>query len=227
MTDNLTPWAKRRLDRRRLFEIGAAGVGATIVAACGPPSVSAPTQAPAAAPTTAPAAAAPTTAPAAAPTATTAAAAAATPAATTAAAPTATTAAAAAPAANTGATTGQPVTIVFNTWWQPLQDAFVVLTKEFQDANPGVTVNTQFGGNDYTTKMEAGIVAGGFGDAATSDNGVQTKYMSAGQHYDMTDLLKQDNINLRANYALGGIEIWGGKVLNLPMDNDDRAVYYN
>jgi ABC-type glycerol-3-phosphate transport system substrate-binding protein len=75
--------------------------------------------------------------------------------------------------------------------------------------------------------MEAGIVAGGFGDAATSDNGVQTKYMSAGHHYDMTDALKQDNINLRANYALGGIEIWGGKVLNLPMDNDDRAVYYN
>jgi multiple sugar transport system substrate-binding protein len=43
----------------------------------------------------------------------------------------------------------------------------------------------------------------------------------------MTDLLKQDNINLRANYALGGIEIWCGKALNLPMDNDDRAVYYN
>jgi ABC-type glycerol-3-phosphate transport system substrate-binding protein len=226
MTENLGVLAKKRLDRRRLLEIGAAGLGATIVAACAPPSVAAPTPAPAApaAPAAAPTATSAPAAPAAAaPTATTAAAPAA-------AAPTATTAAAAVPTtapAKTGATVTQPVTIVFNTWWQPLQDAFVTLTKEFQDANPGVTVNTQFGGDDYTTKMEAGIVAGGFGDAATSDNGVQTKYMSAGHHYDMTDLLKQDNINLRANYALGGIEIWGGKVLNLPMDNDDRAVYYN
>ncbi len=210
----------RRIHRRHLLELGAVGVGATIVAACGPPSVAPP----AAQPTTAPAAGAAATAP----TATTAAAPAA-------AAPTATPAPAAAAAAatattapaNTGATVKQPVEVVFNTWWTPLQDAFTVLVKEFQDANPGVTIKTQFGGDDYTTKMEAGLVAGGFGDAATSDNGVQTKYMSAGQHYDMTDNLKQDNINLRANYALGGIEIWGGKVLNLPMDNDDRAVYYN
>jgi ABC-type glycerol-3-phosphate transport system substrate-binding protein len=200
-----------------LLEIGAAGLGATIIAACAPPSVAAPTAAPAGAPAAASA-----------PTATTAAAAAGAPTATTgAAAPTATAAAAAAPAANTGATTKQPVEVIFNTWWQPLQDAFVVLTKEFQDAHPGVTIKTQFGGDDYTTKMEAGIVAGGFGDAATSDNGVQTKYMSAGQHYDMTELVKQDNINLRANYALGGIEIWDGKVLNMPMDNDDRGVFYN
>ena len=88
-------------------------------------------------------------------------------------------------------------------------------------------IKTQFGGDDYTTKMEAGIVAGGFGDAATGDNGVQTKYMSAGHHYDLTDLVKQDNINLKANYALGGIEIWCGHILQMPMDNDDRGVYYN
>lgn len=219
MTENLSPLAKRRLDRRRLLELGAAGLGATILSACGPPSVSSPTAAPTTAPA-APAAAAPTAAAAGAAATTTTAPAAA-------AAPTATTAAAAAPAANTGATVSQPVTIVFNTWWQPLQDVFVVLTKNFQDANPGVTVKTQFGGDDYTTKMEAGIVAGGFGDAATGDNGVQTKYMSAGHHYELTDLAKQDNLDLRGRYALGGIEIWGGKVLQLPMDNDDRAVYYN
>ncbi|HEY3079869.1 MAG TPA: extracellular solute-binding protein [Chloroflexota bacterium] len=236
MRDNRGSDHSLRIARRRLLEMGALSVGATILSACAPPSVSAPT----AAPTTAPAAP-----PAAAPTATTAApAAAATPtqaaAATKPAAAAPTTAPAAAPtqaaaatkpavgaAAQTGATVKQPVEVVFNTWWQPLQDAFVVLTKEFQDQNPGVTIKTQFGGDDYTTKMEAGIVAGGFGDAATGDNGVQTKYMSAGHHYDLSAWVQSDNINLREHYALGGIEIWCGKVLQMPMDNDDRAVYYN
>src|SRR5512142_2620586 len=98
MTDVLSPLAKRRLDRRRLLELGAAGLGASILSACGPPSVSSPTAAPAAA--TSGSAAAPT-AVAAAPTA----AAAAAPTTAAAAAPTA---AAAAPAANTGATVSQP-----------------------------------------------------------------------------------------------------------------------
>jgi ABC-type glycerol-3-phosphate transport system substrate-binding protein len=227
--------SQKRIDRRRLLELGGLTLGATIVAACGPPSVTppTPTQAPAAAPTTAPPAqaAAPTaaqapTAAGAAPTAAGAAPTAAAAAPTPAAAATAP-AKATAPAAQTGATVKQPVEIVFNTWWQPLQDAFVILTKEFQDQNPGVTIKTQFGGDDYTTKMEAGIVAGGFGDAATGDNGVQTKYMSAGHHYDLSSWVQSDGINLKEHYALGGIEIWGGKVLQMPMDNDDRAVYYN
>jgi multiple sugar transport system substrate-binding protein len=204
MVDRGEHQSRKRVDRRQLLELGAAAVGATIVAACGPPSVT--NTAPAA--SGAGTAAAPTSAPAAG-------------------TPLPTSAPAAAAGVNTGATVKQPIEIVFNTWWQPLQDAFVVLVKEFQDAHPGVTVKTQFGGDDYTTKMEAGIVAGGFGDAATGDNGVQTKYMSAGHHYDLTELVKQDNINLRANYALGGIEIWCGKVLQMPLDNDDRAVYYN
>lgn len=223
MRDNLDSVSPRRIHRRRLLEFGAIGIGASIVAACSPPAVTPPVAAPAApapAAPAAPAAAAPTNT--AAPVAAAAAAATATPA-PAAAAATATPA----PAAAVGATTAQPVEVVFNTWWTPLQDAFTVLIKEFQDANPGVTIKAQFGGDDYTTKMEAGIVAGGFGDAATSDNGVQTKYMSAGHHYDMTDAVKADNINLRATYALGGIEEWCGKVLNMPMDNDDRGVYYN
>src|SRR5262245_9720043 len=198
--------SQKRIDRRRLLELGGLTLGATIVAACGPPSISppTPTAAPAAAPTTAPAPAAAPTAAAAAPTtaaaaptaaggAPTAAAAAPTAAAAAATAPAKTTA----PAAQTGATVKQPVEIVFNTWWQPLQDAFVILTKEFQDQNPGVTVKTQFGGDDYTTKMEAGIVAGGFGDAATGDNGVQTKYMSAGHHYDLSSWVQSDGIKDR------------------------------
>ena len=241
MSDNRGLDSSKRVNRRRLLELGAFTVGATIVSACTPPSVSAPTAAPAAKPTEAPKAAEapkPTEAPKPAEATKPAAAAAPTNTPAAAAAPTATTAAAAtkpaeatkpavAAAPQTGATTKQPVEIVFNTWWQPLQDAFVVLTKEFQDQNPGVTIKTQFGGDDYTTKMEAGIVAGGFGDAATGDNGVQTKYMSAGHHYDLSAWVQSDGINLKEHYALGGIEIWCGKVLQMPMDNDDRAVYYN
>lgn len=128
---------------------------------------------------------------------------------------------------NTGATTKQPVEVVYNTWWVPLQDAFSVLIKDFQEANPGVTIKPQFITTDYVPKMSAGLVAGNFGDSATGNNGVDSKWQSSGYHYDMTDLLKQDNINLRADYSLGGLELWCGKALAMPMDNDDRAIYYN
>jgi multiple sugar transport system substrate-binding protein len=201
-----------RLDRRRLLGLGAVTLGATIVSACGPPSVAPSTGGKVTSAPTAGAIPTPTSAP--------------SPAATQAPTPAASIPAAATRVV-TGATVQQPVEVVFNTWWQPLQDAFTVLIKEFQDAHPGVTIKTQFGGDDYTTKMEAALAAGNFGDAATGDNGVQTKYMSAGYHYDLTDMVKEDGINLRANYALGGIEIWCGRVLQMPMDNDDRAVYYN
>ncbi len=128
---------------------------------------------------------------------------------------------------NTGSTTKQPVEVVYNTWWVPLQDVFTDFIKDFQDSNPGVTIKPQFITTDYIQKMSAALVAGNFGDAATGNNNVDAKYQSGGYHYDMTDLLKEDNINLRADYSLGGLELWCGKALALPMDNDDRAVYYN
>lgn len=128
---------------------------------------------------------------------------------------------------NTGATSKQPVEVVYTSWWVPLQDIFKDLQKEYQDSNPGTTIKFQFVTADYVQKMSAGLVAGNFGDAATGNNTVDSKYESSGYHYDMTDLLKQDNINLRAEYSLGGLEIWCGKALSLPMDNDDRVIYYN
>ena len=134
---------------------------------------------------------------------------------------------AAAGSTNTGATTKQPVEVAYNTWWVPLQDVFTTFIKDFQDANPGVTIKPQFITTDYIPKMSAGLVAGNFGDAATGNNNVDSKWQSSGYHYDMTDLLKEDNIDLRADYSLGGLELWCGKALSLPMDNDDRAVYYN
>ncbi|MGH7861247.1 MAG: ABC transporter substrate-binding protein, partial [Candidatus Dormibacteraceae bacterium] len=134
---------------------------------------------------------------------------------------------AAAGSTNTGATTKQPVEVAYTTWWVPLQDVFKQLSTDFQDANPGTTIKLQFVTADYVQKMATGLVAGNFGDAATGNNTVDAKYESGGYHYDMTDLLKQDNIDLRADYSLGGLELWCGKALSLPMDNDDRVVYYN
>ncbi|HLH75047.1 MAG TPA: extracellular solute-binding protein [Chloroflexota bacterium] len=134
---------------------------------------------------------------------------------------------AAASGTNTGATVKQPVTITYNTWWVPLQDVIKTFTQNFQDANPGVTVNTQFITTSYADKMSAALVAGNFGDAATGNNGIDSKWQSGGYHYDLTDYLKADNISLQKDYSLGGLELWCGKALSLPMDNDDRAIYYN
>ena len=134
---------------------------------------------------------------------------------------------ASAPAANTGATTKQPVEIVYNTWWIPLQDVFGVFIKDFQDSNPGVTIKPQFIATDYIQKMSAALTAGNFGDAATGNNNVDSKWQSGGYHVELTDWLKTDGIDLQKDYSLGGLELWCGKALSLPMDNDDRAIYYN
>ncbi len=193
--------SNKLIDRRKFLELGTLTTGAAILAACGQTSAT-----PAGQATTAPAAAAPTTAPAAA-------------------APT--TAPAAAATVATGATTKQPVEVVFNTWWVPLEDAFVTLQKDFQDANLGVTIKMQMITADYIQKMSAALVAGNFGDSVTAQNGVQSKWMSSGYHVDMTAWAAEDKLDLKADYGLGGLEIWCGKVLHMPMDNDDRAIYYN
>jgi ABC-type glycerol-3-phosphate transport system substrate-binding protein len=80
---------------------------------------------------------------------------------------------------------------------------------------------------DFVQKMEAALVAGTWGDASISNNGIQVKWMAGGHHLDLTDKVKADNINLPQDYSLMGLEIWEGKVLHMPFDNDPRAIYYN
>jgi ABC-type glycerol-3-phosphate transport system substrate-binding protein len=117
--------------------------------------------------------------------------------------------------------------VVFNTWWVPLQDVFPQFIKDFQAQNPGVTIKTQMITTSYVPKMSAALVAGNFGDAATGDNGIDSKWQSSGYHYDLTSWVNEDKLDLENKYSLGGLEIWCGKVLSMPMDNDDRAIYYN
>lgn len=119
------------------------------------------------------------------------------------------------------------VGIRFITWWQPMENYLADIAKQFQAAS-GITVETEFvPGNDFTPKMEASLVAGTWGDASIIQNAVQVKFMDAGLHYDMTDMVKADRIDLLADWSLMGLEIWEGKVLCLPFDNDPRAIYYN
>lgn len=197
----------KRKNRRHFLQAGAGVIGATIIAGCasGTPSTPA-SQSQSSAATPASSSSTSSTS-------------------TTSAAPTA--APTVAKTVSTGATTKQPVTVTYNTWWVPLQDVFGTFIKDFQDANPNVTIKPQFITTDYVQKMSAALVAGNFGDAATGNNGVDSKWQSGGYHYDLTDFLKTDGIDLQKEYSLGGLEIWCGKALSLPMDNDDRAIYYN
>ena len=57
----------------------------------------------------------------------------------------------------------------------------------------------------------------------SANNGVQVKWMEGGHHLDMADRLKSDGINLEDDWSLDGLEIWEGKVLHMPFDNDPRA----
>jgi multiple sugar transport system substrate-binding protein len=208
------------IGRRRVigFALGTLGAGA-LLAACGG-SAAAPTAAPAAtkpaaAPTTAPAsggaAAGPTTAPA------SGAAAATKPAGTT-----------NAPSAAAPATSKAPVTLRFTTWWAPLERGLKDASDQFKADFPYVTVAPEMVPSaDFVPKQEAALVAGTWGDASISDNGTQVKWMAGGYHLDLTDRVKADGINLPQDYSLMGLEIWEGKVLHMPFDNDPRAIYYN
>ena len=71
------------------------------------------------------------------------------------------------------------------------------------------------------------MVAGTWADAAIIENGVQVQYMDTGYHYDMTEATKADGINLQSDWELMGLEVWEGKVLCMPFDNDPRGIYYN
>jgi multiple sugar transport system substrate-binding protein len=131
-----------------------------------------------------------------------------------------------APAAKPG--TSAATTIRFTTWWEPLVQYYDEAKKQFEANNPGLSVNMEFvAGTDFVGKMEASLVANTWGDASICNNGVQVKFMEAGYHYDMTDSTKADGINLQADWSLMGLEVWQGKVLHMPFDNDPRAIYYN
>jgi ABC-type glycerol-3-phosphate transport system substrate-binding protein len=120
------------------------------------------------------------------------------------------------------------VTVRFTTWWQPLEQYIAQAKQMFEAKNPNITINTEFiAGTEFVQKMEASLVANTWGDASICNNGVQVKFMEAGYHYDMTDATKADGINLQADWSLMGLEIWQGRVLHLPFDNDPRAIYYN
>lgn len=117
--------------------------------------------------------------------------------------------------------------IRFITWWQPMENYLTEIAKQFESSD-GIKVETEFvPSTDFTPKMEAALVAGTWGDASITQNAVQVKFMDAGLHYDMTDLIKADKIDLLSDYSLMGLELWEGKVLCLPFDNDPRAIYYN
>src|SRR5262245_23883217 len=219
--------AMSSVTRRRFVALtfGSIGAGA-LLAACGAPA--APTAAPAkteskpaAAEPTKPAAAAAVepTRPAAAAAATTAPAAAA-------AAPTAATASAPAPAAKP-ATSKAPITMRFTTWWVPLEAGLKDAGAQIKERLPYLTVETEMITQDFVPKQEAALVANSWGDVSISDNGTQVKWMEGGYHLNLADRLKSDNINLEDGWSLGGLEIWEGKVLNMPFDNDPRAIYYN
>ena len=75
--------------------------------------------------------------------------------------------------------------------------------------------------------MEASMVANTWADAAIIENSVQVKFMDSGYHYDMTEATKADGINLQSDWELMGLEVWEGKVLCMPFDNDPRGIYYN
>jgi multiple sugar transport system substrate-binding protein len=137
------------------------------------------------------------------------------------------TAPAAGPSAPEGSTSSKtPVSIRFTTWWAPLETHLGTIKDEFEASHP-IKVTLEMVPSEFVPKMQASLVAGTWGDASICENSVQVKFEEAGMHQDLTDRLKRDKINLQDGWSLMGLELWQGKALMLPFDNDPRAIYYN
>lgn len=120
-------------------------------------------------------------------------------------------------------------TVNWWTWDDKQAAAYQVCAKDFEKANPGVTVKiTQYDVTDYFTKLTAGFVAGNAPDAF--QNSVQYFQAYASQH----QLLPMDSYITKDKFDLSrfsvGTDAWkftDGKQYALPLDWAATGVYYS
>ncbi|MFF8024479.1 ABC transporter substrate-binding protein [Streptomyces sp. NPDC007896] len=104
-----------------------------------------------------------------------------------------------------------------------------VCAKDFEKANPGVTVKiSQYGVTDYFTKLTAGFVAGKAPDAFQNSVQFFPQYADQHQLLPLDDYIKRDNFDL-SRFSVG-VDSWkytDGKQYGLPLDWAATGLYYN
>jgi len=120
-------------------------------------------------------------------------------------------------------------TVNWWTWDEKQAVSYKECIAGFEEENPGVTVNiSQFGVDDYFTKLTAGFVAGNAPDAFQNSVQFFDAYAKQGQ------LEPLDGYIADSGYDLGvfnvGVKNWqytDGKQYALPLDWAGSAIYFN
>ncbi|NQX35151.1 sugar ABC transporter substrate-binding protein [Herbiconiux sp. VKM Ac-2851] len=120
-------------------------------------------------------------------------------------------------------------TVNWWTWDEKQAVSYKECLAGFEEENPGVTVNiSQYGVDDYFTKLTAGFVAGNAPDAFQNSVQFFDAYAKQGQLEPLDDYIA------KSDYDLGvfnvGVENWkytDGKQYALPLDWAASAIYFN
>jgi len=115
-------------------------------------------------------------------------------------------------------------------WDSNQQPAYQQCADAFHTANPNVTVKiSQYGWDDYWTKLTTGFVAGTAPDVFTNHLSKYPEFITQGQLLALDGTLAKDGVNT-SNFQAGLSDLWvgqDGKRYGLPKDFDTVAIFYN
>ena len=115
-------------------------------------------------------------------------------------------------------------------WDSNQQPAYQQCADAFHTANPNVTVKiSQYGWDDYWTKLTTGFVAGTAPDVFTNHLSKYPEFITQGQLLALDATLTKDGVNT-SNFQAGLSDLWvgqDGKRYGLPKDFDTVAIFYN
>ena len=101
---------------------------------------------------------------------------------------------------------------------------------KFHAANPNINIKiTQYGWDDYWSKLTNGFVAGDAPDVFTDHLAKYPEFVSQEQLVPLDDTLTKDGFNVN-QYQEGLADLWkgpDGKRYGLPKDFDTVAIFYN
>ena len=115
-------------------------------------------------------------------------------------------------------------------WDANQQPAYQQCADNFKQTNPNINVKiTQYGWDDYWSKLTNGFVAGDAPDVFTDHLAKYPEFVSQEQLVPLDDTLTKDGFNVD-QYQPGLADLWkgpDGKRYGLPKDFDTVAVFYN
>jgi len=121
-------------------------------------------------------------------------------------------------------------TISYGLWDSNQLPAYQQCAKDFQAANPDITVKIeQAGWDDYWNKINTGFVSGKTYDVFTSHLAFYPEFMLNEQILPLDDYIKADKVDTDI-YQPGLADLWKspeGKQYGLPKDFDTIALFYN